>query len=863
MDQRFHGIRTMCVPFIKKAGTWLCGLLFLSAWVHSEQVGAEGVLPPAAKIKVEFSKDIQPLLAEACQSCHGGQQQLGGLRLDSRAAALAGGKSGAVIKPGNSADSKLIHLVAGIQKDQVMPMTGQRLTAEQVGLLRAWIDQGIEWPTGPKTNQSTKSQHWAFRPPQRPRIPRVKNRDWVKNPIDAFVFSKLESEGIKTSAETDRDTLIRRVSLDLTGLPPTPEEVSQFLADSCADAYERLVDHLLASPHYGEKWARQWLDLARYADSDGYEKDLVRPHAWRWRHWVIAALNRNMPFDQFTIEQIAGDLLPDAGIEQKVATGFNRNTLTNREGGVDKEEFRVEQVIDRVATVGTVWLGLTLGCARCHDHKYDPISQKEFYESYAFFNSSVEVNLDAPLPGELGPYLLRKPEYDKKREALLTEYKVKELQEEWEKDLREIVAHPGTNDKAESNLRGLLEVVDWGKEILLQDPKKRTPKQRKILTDHFVQAGFKELSTRLATLEEEYPGLTEAQTLDENPSPPKSHVLIRGDFRRHGVEVQPRAPAVLPPLPPDAPPSRLTLARWLVSENHPLTARVTVNRMWQEFFGQGLVLTSQDFGTRGDLPSHPELLDWLATEFVANGWNVKKMHKLIVQSAAYRQSSATRKDLESRDVDNRLLARQSRLRLPAELIRDSTLAVSGLLNPAIGGMSIRPPQPAGIAELSFRGRPWKESEGMDRYRRGLYIFFLRSIPYPQLATFDAPDSLSACSRRERSTTPLQALTLLNDPVFSEAARSLAVRVLQEKTGNVSEQLEHAFRLSLSRLPKPNEKNRLLKYYYQKKEMQERSPESIEKQFPAKDLEGIDTKEAAIWVGISRVLLNLDEFITRN
>jgi len=852
----------MRVAVVKKTRLMLGGLLLWSVGIEADLSASEAALPPAAKIKVEFSKDIQPLL-ELCQSCHGPQQQLGSFRLDSRAAALAGGKSGAVIHLGNSANSKLIHLVAGIQKDQIMPLTGQRLTAEQVGLLRAWIDQGLHWPADLKTTPAPKSQHWAFRPPLRSQVPKVKNRGWVRNPIDAFVLSKLEGGGIRPSPETDPETLIRRVSLDLTGLPPTVEEVSQFLSDTRKDAYERLVDRLLASPHYGERWARQWLDLARYADSDGYEKDLVRPHAWRWRHWVIEALNRNMPFDQFTIEQLAGDLVPGAGLEQKVATGFNRNTLTNREGGVDKEEFRVEQVVDRVATLGTVWLGLTLGCARCHDHKYDPISQKEFYELYAFFNSAIEINLDAPLPGEQGPYLLRKPEYDRKRDALLAEYKVKELQEEWEKRLKDAVAHPGGNDKAEDDLRGLLEVVDWGKEILLQDPKKRSPKQRKILTDHFVRAGFKELSARLDQLEDEYPGLTEAQTLAENPNPPPSHVLIRGDFRRYGAEVQPRVPAVLPPLPQGASPSRLTLARWLISQNHPLTARVTVNRMWQEFFGQGLVLTSQDFGTRGDLPSHPELLDWLATEFMASGWNVKRMHKLVVESAVYRQSSETRKDLESRDVENRLLARQARLRLPAELIRDNALAVSGLLNPAIGGESIRPPQPAGIAELSFRGRAWKESEGMDRYRRGLYVFFLRTVPYPQLTTFDAPDSLSACSRRERSTTPLQALTLLNDPVFAEAARSLAVRVLQEKAGGVNDRLEHAFRLCLSRLPRQNEQDRLLKYYDEKKRLHEKSPNLIEKQFPADDLEGIDTKEAAIWTGISRVLLNLDEFITRN
>ena len=818
-------------------------------------------LPPTAKLQVEFRRDIEPLLKEKCQSCHGAEQQLSGFRLDSRSAVLSGGNSGVVVKPGNSQGSRLIHLVAGLNKELRMPMTGDPLTAEQVGLLRAWIDQGVLWQDEsskpPSPMLSSKSKHWAFAPPQRPKQPKVKNTTWVRNPIDSFVLARLEKEGITPSAEADRETLIRRLSLDLTGLPPSPDQVAEFLADKRPDAYERLVDPSLSSPHYGEKWARPWLDLARYADSDGYEEDRIRPHAWRWRHWVIEALNRNMPFDQFTTEQLAGDLLPNATLEQRVATGFHRNTLTNREGGVNREEFRTEQVIDRTATTGSVWLGLTLGCARCHDHKYDPVSQKEFYQMAAFFNTAREIDLEAPLPAERGPFLQRQPEYEKKRATLLEEFKVAELQVDWEKKLRAAAAHPGVDLGSDYQLNLVQVKTDTGEEILMLPPEKRTAKQKKILTDQFIRTGgFKELNTRLNALAEEYPALTEAPAIAENPRPPKTHILIRGNFLTPGIEVEPDTPAVLPRLRSDSPPSRLTLARWLVSRDNPLTARVTMNRAWQEFFGRGFVDTPQDFGLRSSPPTHPELLDWLAVEFMSSGWNVKAMHKRIVESATYRQASNTRKDLESKDPDNKLLARQTRLRLPAELVRDVALATSGLLNPVIGGKSIRPPQPAGVV-----GK-WKESEGAERYRRGLYILFQRRYPYPELVTFDAPDSLNSCPRRDRSTTPLQALTLLNDPVFFEASQALAVRLLQEKAGGEEERIEHAYRLCLGRAPRPEEKERMVQYLRQRKELLARKPESVEKVFPAKALDGVDPAEAALWIGVSRVLLNLEEFITR-
>ncbi|PYV09587.1 MAG: hypothetical protein DMG07_22890, partial [Acidobacteria bacterium] len=427
---------------------------------------------------MEFKRDIQPILSRNCHRCHGATLQMNGLRLDERAAALAGGHSGPVIKPGNSKQSKLIQMVAGVDGSKVMPFEGDRLTKEQIGLLRAWIDQGVPWPeetssSAPEARKNTKNP-----------VPGVGNQAWVRNPIDAFVLSRLEREGITPSPEADRITLIRRLSLDLIGLPPTVPEVSDFLADSRPDAYERLVDRLLASPHYGEKWAHHWLDLARYADSDGYN-DAVRPNAWRYRDWVIDALNSNMPFDRFTIEQLAGDLLPGAAIEQKVATGFNRNTMTRREGGTDREEDRTEQVIDRTSTLGSVWLGLTVGCARCHDHKYDPISQKEFYQLYAFFNTDVEVDVEAPLPGEMGAYLRRYPEYRKKRRELLAQYKVADLKPEWEKKLLDAADNPAAE---------LAWVIAWrslgllgdGQQSLRLDPARRTQKQEDRLTDRFI-----------------------------------------------------------------------------------------------------------------------------------------------------------------------------------------------------------------------------------------------------------------------------------------------------------------------------------------------------------------------------------------
>jgi hypothetical protein len=778
-------------------------------------------LPPASAAKIDFDKDVKPILAAHCLKCHGAEKQKGGLRLDDRKAALEGGNSGAVIVVGKSAESRLIHAVAGTDPDTKMPPEGNKqLTGVQVGTLRAWIDQGAKWgdlASGGRQPAGVKSTHWSFQPIRRPAMPEIAyHKPQITNPIDAFILSRLQKEGLKPSSEADRATLLRRVSLDLTGLPPTPEEVDAFLKDTSVDAYEKVVDRLLASPHYGERWGRHWLDSARYADSDGYEKDSGRPFAWRYRDWVIHALNADMPFDRFTIEQLAGDLLPNATTEQKVATGFHRNTLTNKEGGVDQEEFRVAAVVDRVSTTGKVWLGLTVGCCQCHDHKYDPLSQREFYQLFAFFNSDREADIDAPLPGEAEKLAKQRAAFDAERSKL-----------------------QAAVDEAKAKKR----------------PSDDLKKREAALAAHLKKA----------------PAASKAMTLAAGPTK-RTHVMVRGDFLRKGAEVKPGTPAVLPnPSGPMA--TRLDLARWLVSPDNPLTARVTVNWVWSKFFGRGLVATPEDFGTQGQKPSHPELLDWLASEFMdprvaatrsgaRQPWSLKHLHKLIVTSAAYRQSSAVTPEHLARDPLNVFLARQSRLRLEAEIVRDEALAASGLLNRTVGGPSIRPPQPPGVSELTYaNSAKWVETTGPDRYKRGLYVWFQRTSPYPMLTTFDTPDSNVCVVRRERSNTPLQALTLLNDAVFVEAAQALANRVLAAK-GNDADRVTLAFRLCLGRSPAESERDRLVKLLGDFRTLAAAQPTDAAKLTGDHRPEGVPPVEAAAWVALARTLLNLDEFVTR-
>lgn len=692
---------------------------------------------------------------------------------------------------------------------------------------------------------------WSLEPPKNYPRPLVKNSKWPTTTIDFFILAKLESLGIAPSTTAERTTLLRRVTLDLTGLPATPEEILAFTTDERPGAWERVVDRLLASPRYGEKWARHWLDQARYADSDGYRGDAFRPNAWRWRRWVIDALNQDMPFDQFTIEQIAGDLLPNATTDQKVATGFLRNTLTNREGGTDPEQFRTEAVMDRTSMVGTVWLGLTVGCAQCHDHKYDPITQRDYYRLFAFFNTSEEWTIDAPLAGELGPYLAKRPHHDRQRQQALQQNRVKELQREWESRLLEAASQPGKWLDWDMAFDDVRTALSDGEKILRTPLERRTPRQQKELTDYFLsnyhrviskeraaELKFDDLRRQLAKLDADLPPFSEAQIIREEVPARATHRLERGNFRNPAEVVKPGTPAILPQLSRASAPTRIDLAQWLVSPDNPLTARVTVNRIWQQYFGRGLVKTSENFGSQGDAPSHTELLDWLACDFVTNGWQLKRLHRMIVTSAVYRQSSEIRADLVKRDPENALLARQARVRLSAEQIRDSALAASGLLHQEADGRSM-----------------------VEGFQRGIYLRIHRNKPNAFLANFDAPNGYTSVCRRNISTTALQALDLLNEPIFNTAAQALALRVTQEESG-FEARLGRAFLLTLDRPPSREESTYLGTYLDRQRNFLAAKPENA-RVILAPELAGSrGIIDVAAWAGLASVLLNLDEFLTR-
>ena len=655
-------------------------------------------------------------------------------------------------------------------------------------------------PAAPAANDTkvprSGGEHWAFKAPQLSPVPPVRNQRWLRNPIDAFILARLEREGIRPSPEADRVTLLRRLSLDLIGLPPTPEQVKKFAADRRPDACERLVDELLASPHFGERWGRHWLDLARYADTSGYQIDRPRPFAWLYRDWVIDAINRDLPFDQFTVEQLAGDLLPNATLEQRTAAGFHRLTLMNYEDGVDAEEFRCQAKVDRVSTTGTAWLGLTLGCAECHNHKYDPISQREFYRLYAFFNNAEEVEVAVPQPGD-------RARFERGHKA-------------WAAEQRRLKTEMDAVTKTNA-------------------------------------ARTAELKKQLAQHRRSEPKQTEAQapSFHESTNVATASIHVRGDFLRRGEQVVAGTPAVLPALHPRASSAdRLDLARWLVEPGHPLTARVAVNHLWQHLFGRGLVATPEDFGTRGEAPSHPELLDWLAVRFSSAppeglGWSRKALIRLIVTSTSYRQSSVARPELLPRDPLNTLVARQSRLRAESEIVRDLHLAVSGLLNDDVGGPSFRPYLSEDVKKLGGAGAfNWTDTEGPEKYRRGLYIFAQRTVPYPAAMTLDQADSSQSCPRRESSNTPLQALTLLNHGIFVECAQALAKRLMDESVpADDRSRLTRAFERCLARPPSGPELRRL-------------------RRLLSDERRAARSSESAAWTAVAQVLMNLDEFLTR-
>ncbi len=986
---------------------------------------------------LRFNRDVRPILSEKCYACHGPDEKTraADLRLDIEQEA----KASAIVE-GSAAESELVDRISSTDPELRMPPpdSGKQLTASEIEILRRWIAEGAAY-----------KGHWSFLPPQRPDPPEVTDENWIRNSIDRFVLARLDAEQLKPSPEADRYALIRRLSLDLTGLPPTIDEINDFVSDKSDDAYEKVVDRLLRSNRYGEHMARYWMDAARYADTNGYQYDLEREQ-WVWRDWVIHALNTNMPFDQFTLEQLAGDLLPNASDSQRLATGFHRNHPITIEGGVIDEEYRTEYVVDRVVTTSTVWMGLTMTCGRCHDHKYDPISQREFYRFFAFFNNISERGLNGfnPKAKIPSPYLKQQlrlldvelaeakaafasaiqdsglsleqleqqlsdgadhwqtlvPSKMKsaggatlevqpdqsvlasgpnpatetyelllstdagrvnalRLEALtdpstvnggtgrgsngnfvLSEFEVQFAASEDPDNFRDVEIANAEADYSQEKYHVTLAIdgkadrtgwaVDGNTKIenrsamfvfrepvghasgtilrvrmifkyggshhiarfrmavhesstppvsvsiaaIVQKPRgKRSPAEKSRLRDWLLQ-GFgtddvKKAASRLQEIERERAGVVDGfpatMVMAELPNPRKTHVLLRGEYDKPREEVQPGTPAALPPMPDELPPNRLGLARWLVMPDHPLTARVTVNRFWQQLFGSGIVKTTEDFGAQGDWPSHPELLDWLAVEFVQSQWNVKALIKTIVMSATYRQSSRLRPELVAVDPDNRLLARGPRLRLDAEVIRDSALHVSGLLNSEVGGPSVFPYHPTGLwQEINNRpgySRTYKQDSGEKLYRRSLYTFWKRTVPPPSMAAFDAPEREFCLVRRSRTNTPLQAFVMLHDPQFVEAARHLAGRILSAGGAATQQRIVYGFQSCVGRKPTQQELEVLSAELTRRLQQYRNDGQAAAKLLSVGESpvdESIEQAELAAWTSLGRMIMNLSEFVTK-
>lgn len=771
----------------------------------------------AAAAEIDFNRDIRPILSNNCFRCHGPDEakREADLRLDTFEGATAELASGRAIEPHSVADSVIIARIESGDSSERMPPPDSELTLspKQIELLKQWIAQGAKYEA-----------HWAFQPLRTAAIERVSNPAWPQSAIDAFVMAKLDEHHLSPSPSAARRVLQRRLYLDLIGLPPSIEDVREFAEDTRPDAVDRLIDRLLASPRYGERWGRHWLDQARYADTNGYSIDSERS-IWPYRDWVIRAVNDDMPFDQFSIEQLAGDLLPKASPAQLVATGFHRNTLVNQEGGTDPEQFRNEAVVDRVNTTGAVWLGLTVGCAQCHHHKYDPLSQREYYQLFAFFNSDQDINSITPTLSLATPAQ--------------------------ETELDAIEAEIGLVKNAILQLSAPIHGAQ-------EEQLKRLNEELKNLEKRKKNAQSKTLSSMV---------------MRQLAKPRESFVHIRGDFLRHGEAVQPDVPAAVPPKlsTEAATANRLELARWLVSPENPLVARVIVNRNWGHFFPLGLVETENDFGIQGTPPTHPALLDWLALELRDGGWSIKRLHRQIVGSATYQQSSAAREDLESIDANNKLLARQSRLRVEAEIVRDCGLQASGLVDNRLGGPSVYPPQPDGVYAFTQNKAPWPTSKGGDRFRRGMYTFFRRSAPYPTLTTFDTPRFDTTCTRRVRSNTPLQSLTQANDVASLEMATALGRR-LWEHPGDTAARIELAFEVCLARVPASEEAASLEAYWNAQQQQfanDSKAADALLSSLSAQpgwpklstgQLEP-DSQRAA-WIMVARVMMNLDEFVTR-
>jgi hypothetical protein len=810
--------------------------------------------PARAADRVNFSREILPILSANCFACHGPDQKArkGKLRLDTQTDALR--TNHPIFVPGKSSDSELIRRVTSTGRKQMPPANSNRkLTPQQIELLRRWIDQGAAW-----------GAHWAYEAPKRSELPPVKDRAWPRNALDHFILARLELEGLQPAPEAAKDRLLRRVTLDLTGLPPTPEEVDAFLADSSPDAYEKVVDRLLASPHYGERMAWDWLDAARYADTSGYQGDPERT-MWPWRDGIVEALNANQPFDQFTIEQLAGDLLPGATLSQKIATGFNRNHMHNGEGGRIAEETRVENVMDRVETTATVWMGATVGCARCHDHKFDPFTQREYYQLFAFFNNTSENG--GSRGGQTPPVVEAAGAPELARLEMLRR-RVQEVGGEVAALERSLFPVPPGKTAGDSEAAAKLpgDIRD----DLKRSPQQRTSVRVRALISHFEKSdpGYGKLLAKLKQAIDQRDrfstSLPRVMVMDELPKPRDTFILTRGAYDKPAEKVTPGIPACLPPLPADGPCNRLALARWLIDPAHPLTARVTVNRYWQTFFGTGLVKTAEDFGVQGAPPSHPELLDWLAAEFVRTGWDVKRMHRLLVTSATYRQSSRVTPALLERDPDNRLLARAPRFRLPSWMIRDQALAASGLLIGKLGGPSVKPYQPAGVwEEATFGKKSYQPDKGEGLYRRSLYTFWRRIVA--PTSFFDTASRQTCTVKAVRTNTPLHALTTLNDITYVEAARALAQRVLEHGGSTPAQRIEAAFRLVTARQPTAQEQSILRRSLERLRALYAAAPEAAERLLKTGESPRnpkLDVREHAAYTALCSLILNLDETLTR-
>lgn len=781
-------------------------------------VGLTSVLFSAAsaaepqRTSLSYRRDVRPILADKCLHCHGADAAMrkADLQLDDEKSASTVREGNAAIVPGHSDRSELIRRIFSTDDSlQMPPVESERqLTAAEKQTLKLWIEQGARY-----------EKHWSFDPPHRPGVPVVRASSWPRNPIDHFILSRLEAADLPPSSESDRNTFIRRASLSLTGLPPSLDDVDSFVADRSEDACERLIDRLLTSPRYGERLALDWLDAARFADSGGYQGDIFRT-MWPWRDWVIAAFNKNLPFSQFTIEQLAGDLLPNPTRDQLIASGFHRNHRINDEDGIIAEEYRVEYVVDRVETTASVWLGLTIGCARCHDHKYDPISQRDFYRFFAYFNS---IDENGRGHGNAPP-LLRLPTPELEAKAADAEREADQL----EAKLNAFSSEP-------------VSAVDQ-------------PQLRK---QAYISRKSKEAILSAAPV---------TMIMHELPTPRDTFILIRGAYNKPGERVTAALPSALSQAVVEAPANRLALAKWLVDPANPLTRRVVVNRYWQLIFDAGLVQTPEDFGTQGAAPSHPELLDWLATEFSGTGWDVKRYVRLLTSSATFRQSSRGTADHFRRDPENRLLARGPRNRMLAELVRDQALAVSGLLNEQPGGPSVLPYQPEGLwKELASAGQEYPQSHGADLYRRSMYTFWRRTVHHPAMAAFDAPAREICAVRRARTNTPIQALALMNEPGFVEASRKLAERLLLEAPPELDPQLIYAFRLLTARHPSTEELKFLRQEHAAFHEHYSAHPNSAAKLLTvgeSKPNDKLSPVDLATMTAIANTLLNLDEAVTK-